>query len=80
MKLYYIIRSDGSSVFEQGFSLDFISHCFYLLSEQSEERYQVVSIAESLPICAVQANRGKGDESPLFAARHAESILTYILK
>lgn len=69
MKLYYIIRQDGLSVFEQGFPLDFIMHCYYNLIERSEEHYQVISIAESLPICAVQADRGKGDESPLLALR-----------
>ena len=42
MKKYYIIRSDGSSLFEQPYSEDFIFHCLIKLLEQSDEHYRLL--------------------------------------
>lgn len=42
MKKYYIIRADGSSIFEQAYSKDFIFHCLINLLDRSEERYRLL--------------------------------------
>ena len=76
MKLYYIIRSDGSSVFEQGFQLDFILHCYLHLIERSSETFQVISFSESSAIAPFRRSGVKGT-SPLYLPLHC-NILKYI--
>lgn len=64
---YYIIRSDGTSVFEQGYSEDFIFHCLIHLLDRSDETYLLLYFDECCKLASVQLDRGKGDLSPLFA-------------
>lgn len=42
MKKYYIIRSDGTSVFSQAYSEDFIFHCLVKLLDSSEEKFYLL--------------------------------------
>lgn len=45
MKKYYIIREDGSSVFEQPYCEDFIFHClFCLLDTAPTEKFKLCHI------------------------------------
>ncbi|MBE6811097.1 MAG: hypothetical protein E7521_08605 [Ruminococcaceae bacterium] len=45
MKKYYIIREDGSSIFEQAYPEDFVFHCLiHLLDRTSEETYRLCEI------------------------------------
>ena len=42
MKKYYIIRADGSSIFEQPYPEDFIYHClFNLLETAPDEKFRL---------------------------------------
>lgn len=47
MKKYYIIRSDGSSLFEQGYDKDFIFHCLAKLLDCSDEQFRLIEIDEN---------------------------------
>lgn len=67
MKKFYIIRSDGTSIFREPHHEEFIYHCLIKLLEKSDEHFKLLSFVESSHFPAVQADRGKGDESPLFA-------------
>lgn len=64
---YYIIRADGSSIFSQAYEKDFIFHCLVKLLDRSDEPYRLLFFDEGCKLASVQLNRGKGDESPLFA-------------
>ena len=83
MKGYYLIKEDGSSIFELPYCEDFIYHCLILLMDRSEEQYRVLCVDEEEISASVQRVRGKGDESPLLANVESEkqkNLLTYILK
>lgn len=54
MKKYYIIRADGSSIFEQGYQRSFIFHCLIKLLDRSDERYRLLEIDESCKLASVQ--------------------------
>lgn len=43
MREYYLLRSDGSSVFAEAHCKDFIWHCYYQLLD-SEEHFIVVHV------------------------------------
>lgn len=55
MKKYYIIREDGSSIFEQGYGREFIFHCLIKLLETSNDYYRLLEIDECCKFIAVQA-------------------------
>ena len=57
MKKYYIIRSDGSSLFEQGYDKDFIFHCLTKLLDRSDECFRLLEFDENCKFCAVQATK-----------------------
>lgn len=68
MLKYYIIRPDGSSVFIEPYPHDFCMHCLLNLLEVSDVKYMLMRFAEPSELAAcLQADRGKGDESPLLA-------------
>lgn len=46
--MYYIIREDGSSIFEQAYPEDFIFHCLINLLDRTNERLSLLSFG-SLP-------------------------------
>lgn len=54
MKKYYIIRADGSSLFEQGYDRDFIFHCLTKLLDRTDARFQLLEIDESCKLASVQ--------------------------
>lgn len=49
MKKYYIIREDGSSIFQLPYPLDFCIHCLCLLIEDGQ-KYRLMSLADSTPL------------------------------
>ena len=53
MKKYYIIRADGSSIFEQSYPEDFIFHCLINLIDSSDEAYRLLSFNESSKLTMV---------------------------
>lgn len=57
MTKYYIIRADGSSVFEQGYDRDFIFHCLVKLLDRTDARFQLLEIDENCTFAAVQADK-----------------------
>lgn len=59
---YYIIRSDGSSIFLQPYSYDFCMHCLLKLLDVSDEKYYLLNFTDTSLLPAVQA------ESALVAA------------
>ena len=65
MKKYYIIREDGSSIFEQAYSEDFIFHCLFSLLETSP--------AAKFRLCEI-------DSTILSFSSLSADILKYILK
>lgn len=67
MRKYYIIRPDGSSVFDQAYPEDFVYHCLFNLLDRSEERYRLCWFDECGNYASVQLDWGKGDLSPLLA-------------
>lgn len=64
---YYIIRSDGSSIFLQPYPYDFCMHCLLKLLDVSDEKYYLLNFADTSLLPSVQLDWGKGDESPLLA-------------
>ena len=42
MKEYYIIKDDGSSLFEQAYQEEFIYHCLILLLDNSNEHFRLL--------------------------------------
>lgn len=48
MKKYYIIREDGSSIFQLPYPKDFCIHCLCLLIEDGQ-KYRLMSFANSAP-------------------------------
>lgn len=83
MKKYYIIRQDGSSLFRLPYEEEFIFHCLIKLLDTSDEKFRLLSFADTLDFSAVQADRGTGDKSPVFAKKdllEQKNIFTYILK
>lgn len=59
---YYIIRSDGSSIFLQPYPFDFCMHCLLKLLDVSDEKYFLLNFTDTSLLPAVQA------ESALVAA------------
>lgn len=41
MRKYYILRADGTSIFEQPYSEDFIFHCLINLLDRSDEQFRL---------------------------------------
>lgn len=64
---YYIIRSDGCSIFLQPYPYDFCMHCLLKLLDVSDEKYYLLNFTDTSLLPAVQAERGTGDESPVLA-------------
>lgn len=54
MEKFYIIRADGSSVFELPYPKDFCVHCLILLLNSSEERFELLSSAVFLPVVEIK--------------------------
>ena len=91
MKKYYIIRADGSSIFEHPYPEDFIYHClFNLLDTAPDEKFQLCCIdfknlvrGTSLPsTVGTDLERGTCSEvlyQPFSEVREVENIRTYIL-
>lgn len=46
MKKYYILRSDGSSIFVKSYPMEFIMQCYYHLICRSDEAYTVIEALE----------------------------------
>lgn len=48
----YLIRADGSSIFETSMPYDFLLHCYYIYTERTNERLFFVDFRsdESCPI------------------------------
>lgn len=67
MKKYYILRADGSSIFEEAYREDFIFHCLINLLDRSDELYSLCWFDDGCKFASVQLDRGKGDRSPLLA-------------
>lgn len=44
MKEYYIIRADGSSIFEHGYPEEFVFHCLIKLLDKADEEYRLLCI------------------------------------
>lgn len=60
MKKYYIIRADGSSLFELPYPEDFIYHCLFLLLDKTDERFTLLEEIKTDKLAAVlsqQASR-----------------------
>lgn len=54
MKKYYIIRSDGSSVFVQPYGEEFIFHCLIKLLDVTSEPLRLLCIDDSIKFVSVQ--------------------------
>ena len=81
MKKYYIIRPDGSSIFEQGYQEEFIFHCLIKLLDRTDEPLRLLCIDDTVKLVSVQR------ETALVAVERnsvepcgAENIRTYIRK
>lgn len=61
MKKYYIIRSDGSSLFEQGYDRDFIFHCLIKLLDRTDARLQLLEIDENCCFATVHVDSALAD-------------------
>ena len=46
MKKYYIIRADGSSLFELPYPEDFIYHCLIKLLDRTDEQFKLLSFQD----------------------------------
>ena len=68
MKKFYIIRADGSSIFEQPYSEDFIFHCLFNLLDRSDVAHRLVWFANAESFPAVQA------ESAIVAAERITEL------
>lgn len=55
MRKCYIIRADGSSIFEQAYNEDFIFHCLAKLLDRSDEQYRLLWFTNADKLTAVQA-------------------------
>lgn len=58
MKKYYIIRPDGSTLFEQAYPEDFCVHCLIMLLDRTpNDRYYLCEIGSTIfKPCLVQKN------------------------
>ena len=72
MKKYFIIRSDGSSIFSQAYERDFIFHCLIKLLDTSGEQFRLLEVDSCCKFVSVQLDRGTGDESPVLAFLRSE--------
>lgn len=46
MKKYYIIRADGSSLFELPYPEDFVYHCLIKLLDRTDEQFKLMSFQD----------------------------------
>lgn len=78
---YYILRADGSSIFEQPYSEDFIFHCLINLLDRSEEQFYLSWMHAGCNFAAVQADSADTAVECISLCEPVEhkSILTYIL-
>lgn len=82
MKKYYIIRPDGSSIFELGYQKEFIYHCLIKLLDRTTEPLRLLCIDDTIKLASVQRDKAPTRRQSVSAVEPcgAENILTYILK
>ena len=83
MKKYYIIRSDGSSLFKQGYDREFIFHCLIKLLDRTDARFQLLEIDENCKFASVQLDSAlvaaDGAANPLIAEMNPFAPLTIVI-
>lgn len=57
MKKYFIIRPDGSSIFEQGYQEEFIFHCLIKLLDRTTEPLRLLCIDDTIKLASVQRDK-----------------------
>lgn len=82
MKMCYILRADGSSLFQQPYSEDFCYHCLSCLLNRSDEQFYLSWIDVGGKLVGVQPISAHAalERISLCEPVEQKNILTYILK